>query len=97
MLLVLILLSDFKVSLQFHDLHDPLISVLGDVQELGVVRPASEDRLLPINNLTAAETSATVRLWAHLSWWVIKKISVPSPVHRSGRPFHRDFKRTCAG
>lgn len=35
-------------------------------------------RHAPVHNLTAAETCATVRLWAQLRWWVIKILS-PCP------------------
>jgi len=49
--------------------------MLEDIQELGIVRSADEDTLLPINNLMAAEICATVRLWAQLSWWVIQILS----------------------
>ena len=55
--------------------------MLEDIQELGIVRSPDEDMLLSINNLISAETCATVRLWAQLSWWVIKTLSpFPHPL-----------------
>lgn len=57
--------SDFQVSPQFHELKHPLVSMLQDIR--GIVRSPDEDTLLSINNLIAAETCVTVRLWSQLS------------------------------